>query len=144
MFTNILLAVELSHEASWSKALPMALELARRDGAALHVLTVAPDFGMTVVANYFPPDFQSQAAARLRADLEAFLKEHAPADVSVTPHVGVGHAAEQILHSAEATRADLIVMASHAPDMMRTLLIGSVADRVVHAAPVSVLVVRGD
>ncbi|SDZ91628.1 universal stress protein [Rubrimonas cliftonensis] len=142
MFANILLPVDLGHDSSWIRALPAAAELARRDGATLHLLAVAPDFGMTAVAGYFPAGFQQDAVARLNADLAAFAAANGPKDVATKAHVGLGHAAEQILAAASATKADLIVMASHAPDMVRSLLIGSVADRVVHASPVSVLVVR--
>ena len=142
MYKTILLAVDLAHEGSWSKALPTAAELARRDGAALHVVTVVLDFGLTMIAGYLPPDFEKETLARAKADLDAFIAARAPKDVAVEAHLAHGHAAEEIIATAEAIGADLIVIASHAPDMMRTLLVGSVADKVVHGAPSSVLVVR--
>lgn len=142
MFTSILLPVDLNHEASWTTALPMAAELARRDGATLHILGVQPDFGMTAVAGYFPADFQEKALRHLSDDLATFAREQPLDGVAVETHVGLGHAAEQIVQAGERVGADLIVMASHQPDMMRSLLVGSVADKVVHAAHASVLVVR--
>jgi nucleotide-binding universal stress UspA family protein len=40
------------------------------------------------------------------------------------------------------TGADLIIMASHAPEQFREFLVGSHADWIVRHAPVSVFVVR--
>ena len=144
MYSSILLATDLAHEKSWAKSLPAAIDLARRYGAKLHLLTVVPDFGMTSVGAYFPPDFEKQAIARMREELDAFAVAHVPGDVACETHVAHGHPPEQILAAAEKAGADLIVMGSHAPDgVLRSLFIGSNADRVVHASPVSVLVVRG-
>lgn len=142
MYSSILLPVDLAHEGSWTASLPAAAELARRDGATLHIMTVVLDFGLTMVGAYFPPDFERQALARAKTDLDSFVAANAPKDVTVEAHLAHGHAAEQIIHVAERVGADLIVMASHAPDMLRTLFVGSVADKVVHGAPTSVLIVR--
>jgi universal stress protein F len=142
MYKSILLAVDLAHEGSWSAALPAAAELARRDGATLHLMTVVLDFGLTMIAGYLPQDFEQRTLERARADLAAFAAEKAPKDVTVETHLAHGHAAEEILEAAGRVDADLIVMASHTPDMMRTLFVGSVADKVVHGAPCSVLIVR--
>ena len=57
MFNHVLLSVDLEHESSWIKALPVALDLCKSCGAALHVLTVVPDFGMSIVSQYFPQAF---------------------------------------------------------------------------------------
>jgi len=132
MFQSILLPIDLNHDESWNRALPMAAELARRDGAVLHLLAVAPDFGMTAVAGYFPADFQKTTLIRLGEDVAAFAASQPLSDLSFETHVGLGHAAEQIIAAGERVGADLIVIASHQPDMMRSLLVGSVADKVVH------------
>ncbi|MGM0584401.1 MAG: universal stress protein [Pseudomonadota bacterium] len=143
MHRNILLPVEISQEASWRKALPEAARIARQDGAKLHVLLITPDFGMSMVGAYFPEGFEKEALTRARAELDAFLAEHAPEDVEVEGHMGHGHVAEEILRAAKRVEADLIVMASHEPDQLRDMFLGSHADRVVRHAPISVLVVRG-
>ena len=46
MFSNILLPIDLNHPASWTKALPEALDLQKASGGKLHLMTVVPDFGM--------------------------------------------------------------------------------------------------
>jgi nucleotide-binding universal stress UspA family protein len=54
----------------------------------------------------------------------------------------VGRVHDVVLDHITSTGADLVVMASHAPDRVREFLVGSRADRVVRRSPVSVLVVR--
>lgn len=139
MFENVLLPVDLNHDASWSKALPMAKKLAA--GGKLHVLGIVHDFGAASVAAYFPKDFEEKALQHMKADLDAFAAAHC-ADVPVEVHVGHGHVPEKILAAAHQVGADVIVMASHQPDDLRTLLIGSYADKVVRHSDLPVMVVR--
>ena len=59
MFKNVLLTVDLGQESSWQKALPTALELANcHPEGTLHVLTVVPDVGMSIVGQFFPKNFE--------------------------------------------------------------------------------------
>ena len=60
MYENILLAVDLTDPSSWTKALPLAVETCRASPATVHLLTVVPDYGMTVVGQFFPEDFEKQ------------------------------------------------------------------------------------
>lgn len=143
MFTNVLLPIDLNHAASWERALPVAADIARRGGGTLNVLAVLPDFGQTLVSGFFPDDFERTALVRAKAALDVFIAAHAPKDLPVQGHLAHGHIHEEILKAVTATGADLVVMASHTPDQMRELLVGSNATRVVRTSPVSVLVVRG-
>ena len=54
MYKNILLTVDLEHPKAQLKSVPVAVELCKQHKASLHVLTVVPDFGMSIVAQYFP------------------------------------------------------------------------------------------
>jgi nucleotide-binding universal stress UspA family protein len=54
-----------------------------------------------------------------------------------------GRAADVILDTAEAVKADLIAMTTHGRSGVGRWLLGSVADAVVHAAKVPVLLTRG-
>lgn len=141
MFKNILLPVDLDHPESWQKALPAALEIAA-EGAALHLMTVVPDFGMSLVSNFFPEDFEKQALSEAKQRLSALVTAQIPAGTPVEIHLAHGATAERILQMAQKLGADLIVMASHEPDQVRDFLVGSNADRIVSNSPISVLVVR--
>lgn len=141
MFDNVLLPIDLNHDASWEKALPLAVRLAGEAGT-VHVLGIVHDVGSAIVASYLPKGFEEQALQRMETDLEAFRADKVPAGTACAVHVGHGHVAETVLRTAKAVGADLIVMASHPPDEFRHLLVGSHADRVVRHAPIPVLVVR--
>ncbi|MFT6223936.1 MAG: nucleotide-binding universal stress UspA family protein [Paracoccaceae bacterium] len=142
MYKNVLLPIDLNHEASWRAALPQAAELVRASGGVLHVMTVLPDMGAALVENYFPDDYRETALKAAEGAVEALIKAHVPEGVSARPHLGYGKIHDCILSTMEDVSADLIVMASHAPDRVREFLVGSQADRVVRRSPVSVLIVR--
>ena len=72
MYHDILLTVDLNDEASWTKALPAAVEQAKAFGGTLHVASVVPDFGMPVVGGFSPDDFEDKALADVEEKLKAF------------------------------------------------------------------------
>lgn len=141
MFKHVLLSVDLEHESSWIKALPLALDLCKSCGAALHVLTVVPDFGMSIVGQYFPENFEKEVGEKVLAKLKDFVAEKVPDEYSVQHIVGEGSVYEVILKMAGTVEADLIIMASHRPELQDYLL-GPNAARVIRHAKCSVMVVR--
>lgn len=140
--TKILVPVDLANEQSWERVLPEALLEARLRNAELHLLAVVPDVGSVLTADRLPRGFDRQVMDQARERLAEMKEKNIPADVPTVAHVARGHAAEEILRCADRLGVDLIVMCSHRPDMLRTLLVGSVADKIVHNAKQSVLVVR--
>lgn len=142
MYSCILVAVDLNHEASWHAALPTAAAMARGSGAALHITTVVPDFGSAMVASQFPPDFERKALQDAELHLEKLVGEVLASDQERTLHIEHGSIRTHLLERAKEIGADLIVIASHQPDHVRELLVGSHADWIVRHAPISVLVVR--
>ena len=141
LFQNILIAVDLNDRNSWEKALPTAVEICRSYGAKLHVLTVVPDFGMSIVGQFFPKGFEKQMADKVLTQLKEFTKQHITDGMKVQHIVGEGNAYEVILDMAEKTNCDLIVVAAHRPEL-KDYLLGPNAARVVRHANCSVLVVR--
>ena len=142
MFNCIMLTVDLNHPASWKKALPQAIEMARNSQSTLHIMSVVPDMGSALVEGFFPDDFEKQAIAAASAALDDLVKQEVPEDVDVKQHLAFGKIHKQVLKTIEEIECDLIIMASHKPDRVREFLVGSNADRVVRRSPVSVLVVR--
>jgi len=141
MYKHILLTVDLTDESSWRKALPTAVEYCRAFDATLHLLTVVPDFGMTVVGQFFPEGYADKAIAQAKTDLKTFTAGHVPPEVKVQRVVAYGTIYKEILEAAQKIGADLIVIASHRPELADYLL-GPNAARVVRHADRSVLVVR--
>jgi nucleotide-binding universal stress UspA family protein len=141
MYKHILLTIDLTDESSWRKALPTALELCRAFDATLHLLTVVPDFGMTVVGPFFPEGYADKAIAQAKKEIKDFSAKQVPPEVKVQRVVAYGTIYEEILEAARKIGADLIVMGSHRPEL-KDYLLGPNAARVVRHANRSVLVVR--
>lgn len=143
MYKHILLTIDLTDEASWRNALPVAVEYCRKFGSVLHVLTVVPDFGMSPVAQYFPEGYADKAVEDAKAGLHELTAKQVPDEVKVQHIVAYGRIYDEILATAKKIDADLIVMASHRPEL-GDYLIGPNASRVARHADRSVLVVRGN
>lgn len=141
MYKDLLLPIDLNEESSWTRALPVAVEYARKFGARLHVMTVVPEFGMSIVGQYFPAGFHEKAIAAADARLHEFVKANVPTEIGVQHVVTDGTVYERILAMAGQVEVDLIVMAAHRPELSDYLL-GPNAARVVRHAQCSVLVVR--
>jgi nucleotide-binding universal stress UspA family protein len=73
--------------------------------------------------------------------LATIVAESVPKELTVETTIGQGSVYAEILRTARDSGADLIVMASHRPEM-KDYLIGTNAARVVRHASCSVLVVR--
>ena len=142
MYKDILLAIDLTDDSSWNKALPTAVGYCQAFGATLHMLSVVPDFGMTIVGQYFPKGFEKQAVGSARKELQALSERQVPAGVEVKHIIAYGGIYEEILAAARTIKCDLIVIAAQRPEL-KDYLLGPNAARVVRHADCSVLVVRG-
>ncbi|VAW02363.1 Universal stress protein family 3 [hydrothermal vent metagenome] len=143
MSTTILCAVDVSNTGRDQNVIKQAARLATLDGAQLDVITVMPDYGMSMVGGFFEKDHQTQALAKTKAELNAMVEEALGAETNtkVRHLVAMGNAYEEILKAAEADGADLIVIGAHKPDF-KDFLLGPNAARVVRHSTCSVYVVR--
>ena len=141
MYKSILLPIDLGHPSSWEQAAPAAVAQAKQFGAKIHIAVVVPDFGMPVVGSFFPPDFEKQAVAASREQLDKLVADLIPEDLLAGKHVLQGTIYKEIIALADAQGCDLIVMSSHRPEM-KDYLLGPNAARVVRHANQSVFVVR--
>lgn len=123
------------------RALAVALALRAPDGR-LQSLTVAETYyathaGMDAAAW----DAQLRAKAESARELAAAgLRDVAGTEATVT----AGYAGPALLRAAGQLDADLIAVGAHGHSRVAAIILGSVAARVVHDAPCSVLVARGD
>ncbi|MFY0693366.1 MAG: universal stress protein [Paracoccaceae bacterium] len=135
MYKNILVPVVLgeghNHDASFAAARQLAGEDARF--TVLYVREPIPAY----VAAEIPDGILADS----RSGYEDDLKKLAAGLPGAEPAVVNGNAGRAIVDYAEANGIDCIVIASHKPGL-QNLLIGSTANRVVHHAQCTVLVIR--
>ncbi|MBL4614435.1 MAG: universal stress protein [Magnetovibrio sp.] len=141
MYKDILLPIDLNDEGSWQKALPVALNFVRASTGTLHVLSVVPDFGMSIVGQFFPEGYEKKVGEKVLASLKEFVKNHIPDDIQTHHIIGEGKVYKVILNMAEKIDADMVVVSSGRDDL-KDFLLGPNAARVVRHANCSVMVVR--
>lgn len=141
MFNKILIPIDLVHESSWRKALPLAIREARNNNAQLTVMTVVPELDAAFTAAALPRDFNKNRRKEAETKLAELYAREVPDDIKAEQYVGDGNIYRSILKRAEDTGVDLIVMASHRPSL-RDYLLGANAARVVRHARCTVMVVR--
>ncbi|MDV7341197.1 universal stress protein [Terasakiella sp. A23] len=141
MYKEILLPIDLAEPSSWKKALPSAIQICETFGTRLHVMTVVPDFGSSLVGSFFPKGFQETATEEVKKQLKEFVAENIPDHINVQRVVDNGVVYDEILGMSENLDIDLIILSSHRPKLGDYLL-GPNAARVVRHAKCSVFVVR--
>lgn len=141
MFKEVLFAVDLNAQEAQQKALNAALDRVKLSKGRLHVLTVVPDLGIGMVSAYFPENFEQNVLKETDTRLHDYVKANVPKDIPVQHIVAQGTIYREIIRHATKVKADLIVMASHRPEL-KDYLLGPNASHVVKHADCSVLVVR--
>ncbi len=142
MFKDILLPIDLGDVESSRKAVSTAIELSRTEGARLHLLCVVPGYSMSIVSQYFPEGFEETSLTEAAKQLGDFIAKNIPAEIASSAIVANGTVYKEILRVAGEIGCDMIVIASHRPEL-KDYLLGPNAARVVRHANCSVLVVRG-
>jgi nucleotide-binding universal stress UspA family protein len=140
MFKNILVAVDLEHDSDLDNLLRIASEIAAIQNAKvnlLHVISAAP----AVVSQFLPESYETMASEKVEQDLTALAAKVDLAEGTATVSVRFGSVYQEILAYADKIGADLIIVASHKPNVGDYLL-GTTASRIVRHAPCSALVVR--
>ncbi len=128
------------------RALESAKSLAEKYGASLHLLTVVPDpFALPNPGPWYVP-VTPEYVDGLRRDAEwhprELMSQAERARFHAEPAVVFGDASAEILSYAKRAPADLIVMGTHGRGGLTHALVGSVAEKVIRAAPCPVLTVH--
>lgn len=138
-FEKILVPVDLGHDSSWREALPTAVDQAQHAGGVLHIVTIVPEEPPQLA--WLPDDYSAKMIAYVKPKLAKLVETHIPADVKAEQHVRQGSIYREIVQLARELDIDLIVMASHRPEL-KDYLLGPNAARVVRNAECPVLVIR--
>lgn len=147
-FQRVVACLEFSETSVW--ALDRAMAVAAADGAVCEALHVHVPLVMGDLAlDPFPPsesvrlhDSRDQAA---RDEFEAFLAEHGQPRDGVTVVANFQTAAsptDGVIEHLRQSKADLAVLGTRGRSGLRAFLLGTTAERLVHQAPCSLLVVK--
>jgi nucleotide-binding universal stress UspA family protein len=138
MFKKILLAYDDSEPAH--KAFERCLDMARCFSAELSIIAVIrpPEFAEDVETEAI----LENARNHVEAQFARLRQQASAAGIGFKPFIKVGHPAEQIIGTAEALGADLIVTGHRGKGVFERWLLGSVSRLVIAYANCAVLVVR--
>lgn len=137
MFERILVAIDGSRQGSTT--LSVAVDLASRYGAEVTVVHVREH------ARYEGSDVDLGPDDPAESVIDGALAGFREAGIDargVIARVSPGETPEQIVRTAEEVGADLIVMGSRGMTELKSLLLGGVANKVLHHASCPVLLVR--
>ena len=141
MYKKIVFPIDLDQESSVVNSLQEVLALVKAFSAELFIITVIPDYGMSMVEQYFPVGWIEETINKAKEDINKIIAKNVPSDIKVTPIVSRGAIYQCVIDEANNVKADLIVMAAHRPELSDYLL-GPNAAKIVRHASQSVLVVR--
>jgi nucleotide-binding universal stress UspA family protein len=142
-FRTAVVATDFSESAALATSAAVRLLRCQR-GAAIVLLHVCsppvayggPDVPVVMLSDW---DQIEQEARRQLETLAAPLHRHG---LSVEARVLQGYPVDSILHEAALVKADFIALGTQGRSGLNRLLMGSVAERVVHHAPCPVLTAR--
>ena len=141
MFDTILLTVDVNDLKGSERPAQAAMRMAKSEGAALHVVNVVPDSGMSIVGSYFDKSHNKHILADAKKALEDWAQDHLRDVASVALHVDQGTIYDRVLKVAKQVDAKAIVVGAH-KSQLQDYLIGPNASRIARHATQSVFVVR--
>ncbi len=137
MFSKIMIPVDLSHWDKMARPIEIAMELARSHDADILLVSVESDHPSSIAHN--PQEFrQKLSAAAKELASRSGLAVESQAIICSDP---TSDMSQQLLHAAEESGTDLIVMATHVPGMMDHVF-ASHGGHVARYAKISVFLVR--
>jgi len=123
------------------KALAMGCDLAKRYGAALHMISVEelPDFPASIDEIVEIKDAENH---KYHDVLERARRIAKASDIDLNAEVVAGHAVASVVDRVKALDADLLVVGFMGHSALYERIIGGTTDRLVRLAPCPVLVVK--
>ena len=144
MYKNILYPVDIFEETSWKNSLPIVKEYCSTFNATLHIMTAIPDYGMSIVSQYFPKGSLDTLVDKTQKALHDFVDNEIKSKKIKIGNIIVskgGAVYQSIIDTAKKIDSDLIMIPAHRPDLTDYLL-GPNAAKVVRHSKISVLVMR--
>ncbi len=138
----IIVAIDGSDQSM--RAAQVAAAIARHNKAKLHLVTVVrPPEGWWGIVGAPPPaeSLGNALSDAQRAVIETTVESLDLTDIEYETFEEVGDPANQLADVAEAQNADLLVIGQRGAGFVERIMVGSVADRLVHIARTPIMVV---
>jgi nucleotide-binding universal stress UspA family protein len=130
-------------------ALPYAIGLSKQNESEFHCLhvvdTVHEEFiryGYVIRLVQLPEIWESEIMKSAQKQLDRFVSENVDVAQPLVKKVIMGKPFVEIIRYARDNSIDLIVIGTHGHSALTSMLLGSVAEKVVRKAPCPVLTVR--
>ncbi|MDY7037583.1 MAG: universal stress protein [Thermodesulfobacteriota bacterium] len=126
-------------------AFGMALEMADTFQAKLYIIHVLPPMVNPVLADpgwVLPEEPKKSLILKLEERIQQEYCSQIERDLDYEIKVLDGHVSSQIIGFLEQNKVDLVITGSYGSSGMGLVIFGSVAKRVAHKAPCSVMIVR--
>jgi nucleotide-binding universal stress UspA family protein len=114
----------------------------QKDATEIHLLNVQPPVSSLVSAQVGHDALKKHHHDEGMAALKPAMQKLDAAGVKYVHHIAVGEAAELIIRFAKEKGCDEIVIGAHGVGSTASLLLGSVATKVIHLAEIPVLLVK--
>jgi len=105
-----------------------------------HVCSAVPPHVTRHLAKEVVDDYYAEEGAKVIDPIKAQLAERGITNYTID--LRHGHAAEEILRSAKAAGAELVVMGTHGHGLFGRALMGSVATKVIAESDITVMLVQ--
>ncbi len=141
MFNQILVAVDLSTEKVTKKLCQTANDMAEKYQGEITLMTVIPDYGMPIVASFFPEDAQKKLRLEVQEKLQALAKIHFKVPTSI--QLKQGKPRKVILKTIEEQKPDLVMIGCRLKNSENAqAFLGATGTAVSDRASCSVMIVR--
>ena len=141
---RIMCCVDFSENAE--TAFTSAVEMATKFGARLYIVHVLPPVVNPLMVDsewVLPPEQPKKAVIiKVQEKLQEIYGAKIEKGIEAELIVLDGHVSSEILKFAEDRQIDLVMMGAYGASGMGLVIFGSVAKRVAHKAPCSVMIVR--
>jgi nucleotide-binding universal stress UspA family protein len=141
---NVLVAYDGSQPAK--RALQYVIERARDTANPIQVHVINAQHGAVVYGDYVTASMIEEINNGLLGEADKVLKEAAAtltaADVAHKTHAAIGNVAEQVNAAIKQLGCDTVVMGTRGLGSFSGLLLGSVANRVIHEVSVPVVLIK--
>lgn len=139
---NVVVGVDGSGQSR--HAARVGADIARKNGATLHMVTIVrpPEGWWGIVGSPPTPSALSRSLTEAQREiLDSVVADLDLSDLEVVQIEDVGDPARMLLDYAEQVDADVMIIGRRGAGLIERIMLGSVANRLVHDAPCPVMLV---